>query len=96
MKTHVMPNVLYCSVTECAYNDHTKCHAGAVTIDGPQPLCGTYFHNSHKGGIADFTGIVGACKNDACIHNESFECTASGIQVSWRGAKPECDTFHLR
>ena len=94
MKTSVMPNVLYCSVHECAYNDKEKCHAGAITVDGPEPLCDTYFTSDRKGGIKS-QGAVGACKNGLCVHNNAYECTAESIQVSLRMGKPECDTFAL-
>ncbi len=96
METKILTNVLFCSVTECAYNDHEKCHAGAITVDGPEPLCDTFFKNQHKGGMGESMGIVGACKNQTCIHNESYECTANGIEVSLRSGKPECNTFSIK
>ncbi len=43
MKTQSMPHVLFCSVFECGYNDYKECHAGAITVDGPEPLCDTFF-----------------------------------------------------
>ncbi len=92
MKTKAMPNVLFCNVTECAYNNLEKCHAGGITVDGPEPLCDTFFQSQRKGGVEPL-GTVGACKNDVCVHNDSYECTASGIQVSLHSQKPECDTF---
>ena len=76
-----MPNILSCEVTECAYNNKEECHAGAITVDGPEPLCETFFMHTPKGGIEDI-GSVGACKNDVCMYNESLECTASGINIS--------------
>ena len=94
--TNVMPNVLFCSVSECAYNDHQKCHARAITIDGPEPLCDTFFKNHQKGGIDTLMGSVGACKNGLCVHNESYECTAKGVYVSMHIARPQCDTFSPR
>lgn len=92
MKTH-MPNVLYCSVHECAYNEEDSCHAMAITVDSPEPLCDTFFDSGRKGGLKDFTATVGACKNGTCVHNESLECTAAGIKVSKHENKAECDTF---
>lgn len=92
MKSNLMPNILFCNVDECAYNDQEKCHAGAITVDGPQPLCDTFFKSGRKGGVDD-VGAVGACKNDVCAYNESFECTAHGINVSLRSSHPQCDTF---
>lgn len=96
MKTKVMPDVTFCNVAECAYNDHEKCRAGAITVDGPEPLCDTFFTNSEKGGIEQTNGSVGACKNGTCVHNEHYECTADGIHVSLHDTKPECDTFSMR
>ena len=92
MKPGLMPTVLYCSATECAYNEHERCHAGAITVDGPEPMCDTFFKSNRKGGI-EAEGAVGACKNGTCVHNNSFECTAGGIHVSLHQQKPECDTF---
>lgn len=95
MKTNAMPNILFCSVNDCAYNESEKCHAGAITVDGPEPLCDTFFKSGRKGGMDDI-GSVGACKNEVCTYNESYECTARGIHVSWHYSKPECDTFTER
>jgi hypothetical protein len=92
MKIKTMPNVRACSVTECAYNEQTKCHAGGITVDGPEPLCDTYFQSQRKGG-ADAIAIVAACKNEECVYNDSYECSAQGIDVSSHQGKPECDTF---
>ena len=96
MKIKILPNVLYCSVTACAYNDHEKCRAGSITIDGPEPLCDTFFTSQFKGGQIDGKASVGACKNATCLHNQSYECTAHGIEVSLHFQKPECDTFVVR
>ncbi|MBL8012345.1 MAG: DUF1540 domain-containing protein [Candidatus Omnitrophica bacterium] len=90
-----MPNILFCNVNECAYNGDEKCHAVAITVGGPQPLCDTFFRSGRKGGGED-AGSVGACKNEVCAYNESFECTAYGINVSLHSTKPECDTFMQR
>lgn len=90
-----MPNVLYCSVQECAYNEKEKCHAGAITVDGPEPLCDTFFKNTRKGG-AGVIGSVGACKNETCVHNESYECAAPGISVALHKTRPTCTTFVSR
>jgi hypothetical protein len=92
MKTKIMPHVLSCSVRECAYNDQEKCCAGAITVNGPEPLCGTYFKSRHKGGM-ESPGAVGACKNERCIYNESLECASHGIQVTFRSGRPACKTF---
>ena len=92
MKTKTMPNVRACTVTECAYNDCQKCHAGAITVDGPEPLCDTYFRSQRKGGVPSI-GTVGACKNDSCLYNEAYECSAPAIDVSSHNGKAECDAF---
>jgi hypothetical protein len=92
MKNRIMPHVLSCSVLECAYNEQKKCHAAAITVDGPEPMCDTFFKSAKKGGVQE-EGAVGACKNRLCAYNESLECTAHGIDVSLHAATPECDTF---
>ncbi len=93
--TH-MPKVLFCNVQECAYNEQNACHAAAITVDSPEPLCDTFFQASKKGGMAELTGAVGACKNDTCVYNESFECSASGINVFKHGERAECETYTAR
>lgn len=96
MQTKVMPNVRSCTVLECAYNENEHCHAGAITVDSPEPLCGTYFKSQAKGGLDESTGMVGACKNSVCVHNASLECAASGIDVSWHTDHATCDTFSAK
>lgn len=92
-----MPNVLFCNVYECAYNDRDACHAMAITVDNsPEPMCDTFFRRDVKGGVQEFNGSVGACKNDRCMHNTSFECTANGIHVSKHQETPACDTFKIK
>jgi hypothetical protein len=91
-----MPNVRFCNVHECAYNDHDACHALAITVEEPAPLCNTYFKREIKGGFEEFNGSVGACKNDQCLHNSLLECTATSIQVSKHNQIPACDTFEIK
>ena len=90
-----MPNVLFCNVGDCAYNDHDACHAMAITVDSPEPICDTFFDHEPKGGVQEITASVGACKNDGCVHNESLECTAEGIKISMHDDKAACDTFSM-
>jgi hypothetical protein len=88
-----MPMILDCNMNECAYNINEACHAMAITVGGAAPTCDTFVRKSHKGGVLDTTGSVGACKEDKCKFNDSLECTASGIHVSIHADHAECDTF---
>ena len=91
-----MPMILDCKMTDCAYNEKQKCHALAITVGGPAPLCDTFLKRTQKGGVADVTGSVGACKVDNCKFNQSLECAADGIHVDNRGGHAECNTFSPR
>lgn len=91
-----MPRVIDCSVTDCAYNSNSMCHAMAITVGSSTPLCDTFFKKERKGGAMDVIGGVGACKVESCKFNDSFECTADGIHVARHADKAECDTFSPR
>jgi hypothetical protein len=93
-----MPKVLECMVADCAYNSNRCCHALAITVGGPEPLCDTYIRdeNKGKGGDPGCRGSVGACKVATCKHNQALECTADGIQVEPAVSRPHCRTFQAR
>ncbi len=80
-------------MTGCSYNKNDRCHAMAVTIGGPAPVCDTYLDSAAKGGVPDITGGVGACKIDDCMFNELLECLAKGINVGRHADHAECNTF---
>jgi hypothetical protein len=88
-----MPKVIECMMVDCTYNDDRCCHALAITVGGPEPLCDTFMQADFKGGDRGCSGCVGACKVEACRHNLSLECAAEGIQVEPAGAQPKCMTF---
>ena len=93
-----MPKVLDCNMIDCSYNKNKACHALAITVgDTSCPMCDTYAKIAKKGGAADMTGSVGACKVENCKFNQSLECTASnGIHVGPHSGHPDCNTFAPR
>jgi hypothetical protein len=84
-----------CSVEYCSYNKEQKCHAIAVTIGGPEPLCDTYADLEEKGGAADMAE-VGACKVTRCAFNKSLECAKNEIDVGMYDNRVECISFRDR
>jgi hypothetical protein len=93
-----MPPVQSCSVTDCAYNVDSDCHAKAITIgDGVHPGCDTYINGAGKHPVSgsSFAG-VGACKVSSCVHNQDLECAATGIEVGIRNDMADCLTYTAR
>lgn len=89
-----MPKIVDCNADKCSYNSDNKCHAMAITVGGPGPICDTVFETSIKGGVPDMSGGVGACKIMDCCHNEMLECSArEGIHVRLHENQAECETF---
>lgn len=93
-----MPKISACGVTDCSYNRQRQCHALAITVGGPEvcACCDTYLHAETKGGVADMTGSVGACKVEECSFNKSFECAAPDIKVGLHEGHADCKTFKPR
>lgn len=96
--TMKMPKITACNVHDCSYNQNKQCHALAITVGGPEvcACCDTYLHTAHKGGAADMTGGVGACKVEKCSFNTSLECGAPGITVGMHQGHADCSTFKAR
>lgn len=89
-----MPRILDCEVTSCSYNKSKECHAMAIMVgSGGHPLCDTFTSLSKKGGVADMTGGVGACREDGCRFNDALECSAPGIHVGMHSDHADCRTF---
>ena len=90
-----MPKITACAVKDCSYNQNQQCHALAITVGGPEAYaaCDTYLHAAKKGGVADVTAGVGACKVDKCSHNKSFECGAPAIKMGLHQGHADCETF---
>lgn len=88
-----LTEVLDCTMADCAYNINDECHAAAITVGSPCPMCDTYIRATEKGGIDDVAGCVGACKMDDCRHNSMLECMASGIHIGQHDGHGECWTF---
>ncbi len=93
-----MSKISACDVADCSYNRNKECHALAITVGGPEvcACCDTYVHAAKKGGVADMTGGVGACKVDSCTFNSDLECSAPGIKVGLHQGHPDCTTFKTR
>jgi hypothetical protein len=92
-----MPLVEQCSVTECAYNTDSCCHARAITVgDGIHPGCDTYLASPSHSKAKQRTAGVGACKVSVCRYNDDYECMAEGIAVGHATAEVTCLTYSHR
>ena len=91
-----MPKIQKCEMLECSYNLGSQCHAMAITVGGEHAMCDTLLMATHKGGIQDMTGSIGACKVEGCSFNQSFECTASGVSVGMHHEHADCLTFQQK
>lgn len=90
-----LPEVQDCAVQSCGYNDHSACHAGAITIGGDHAHCGTFVEISFRAGM-DRHGMVGACHRSDCRHNDKLECTAPGVSVGPGADAADCLTYAPR
>lgn len=92
-----LPQVSECTVTGCSYNDHSSCHAGAVTIGGAgaDAQCATFIPLNVKGGL-DRMASVGACQRGECVHNENLECTAPAVRIGAGADLADCLTYTTR
>ena len=90
-----MPKISGCEVTGCSFNQNRQCHAMAITVGGPEACacCDTYLDAPGKGGVADMTGGVGACKMSGCSFNKAFECGAPSVKVGLHQGHADCTTF---
>jgi len=88
-----MPKIRGCTVEDCAYNDHDKCHAMGINVGGPMPCCDTFVDSPGKAGVMTAAAGVGACKVADCRHNKLLSCTADGVNISRRSCMAECVTF---
>lgn len=92
-----MPFVQGCSVSECAYNSQSRCHAKAITIgDSIHPGCDTFLDGGNGHTHLDVTAGVGACKVTGCTYNDDLECGAESIDVAIRNDQAHCMTFASR
>jgi hypothetical protein len=91
-----MPAVTECSVAGCSYNDHSSCHAAAVTIAGTvgDASCATFIPLGVRGGLDKVITHVGACQRSECTHNSSLECTAASVRIGAGHDHADCLTFH--
>jgi hypothetical protein len=92
-----IPAVGECTVSECAYNKESMCHAKAITVgDGDTPHCDTLFCGSEHVRSDDIEAGVGACKVSSCSLNDDLECTADRISVGLKDDSVECLTYTMR
>lgn len=93
-----MPQVSECTVAGCSYNNHSACHAGAVTIGGhgAAAQCATFIPLNVKGGLDTVLASVGACQRADCAFNENLSCTASEVRVGAAGDLADCLTYTAR
>lgn len=93
-----LPAVAECSVSGCSYNDHSQCHAAAVTIAGApgDAECATFIPLGAKGGLDKVVSHVGACQRAECVHNSSLECTAPAVRIGPGAEAADCLTYEQR
>ncbi|WP_420115209.1 DUF1540 domain-containing protein [Pseudactinotalea sp.] len=93
-----LPQVSECTVSGCSYNDHSSCHAGAVTIAGVggDAQCATFIPLNVKGGLDTVLASVGACQRANCVHNENLTCTATAVRIGAGSDLADCLTFQPR
>ncbi len=93
-----LPAIAECSVAGCSYNDHSHCHAAAITVGGAtgDAQCTTFIPLGVKGGLDTVLSHVGACQRPECAHNDHLECTAESIRVGGGHDLAGCLTFAPR
>jgi hypothetical protein len=92
-----MPLVAQCSVSECAYNTDSCCHARAITVgDGVHPGCDTFLGSASHSKAKQRTAGVGACKVSACQYNEDYECITEQITIGHASNSVCCLTYQRR
>ena len=92
-----LPRVSECSVLGCSYNDHSSCHAAAVTIAGSpgDAECATFIPLGSKGGLDKVLSHVGACQRSECVHNSKLECTAASVRIGAGADDADCLTYEV-
>ncbi len=94
-----LPAVAECSVAGCSYNDHSHCHAAAVTIGGSigDAECATFIPlGSRGGGLDKVVTHVGACQRAECIFNDHLECGAAAVRIGAGADSADCLTYEVR
>ncbi|HEY1105097.1 MAG TPA: DUF1540 domain-containing protein [Agromyces sp.] len=92
-----MPAVAECSDDGCTNNDHSHCHAAAVTNAGSpgDAECATFIPLGSKGGLDKVLTHVGACQRSECIHNSKLECTAAAVRIGAGADDADCLTYEV-
>lgn len=93
-----LPTVSECSVAGCSYNDHSHCHAAAITVGGANgdAQCATFIPLGVRGGLDKVISHVGACSRQDCTHNSALECGAPSVRVGAGHDLADCLTFSPR
>jgi hypothetical protein len=91
-----MPRVRECTALGCSYNDHTACHAFAISISEVNGHCDTFIDIGVHGGLDIVTAQVGACHRADCAHNLDLECRADAIRVGPGQDVADCLTYLAR
>lgn len=93
-----LPAVAECTVAGCSYNDHSHCHAAAVTIAGVpgDAECATFIPLGTKGGLDKVLTHVGACQRAECVHNDALECSADSVRIGAGADSADCLTYEAR
>lgn len=94
-----LPAVAECTVAGCSYNDHSHCHAAAVTIAGAvgDAACVTFVPLGRKGGLDKVITAVGACQRSECVFNDELECSAPSVRIGAAGSDTaDCLTYQAR
>ena len=91
-----LPDVIDCNVGQCAYNQESKCHSGAINIGNREPVCDTYVEAEIKGGFQKSLTKIGACKMSDCRFNGNYECLSAGIKVGAVNRHALCMNFKVR
>lgn len=89
-----MAKINECNMNDCSYNMENKCHTMAITVGEEDcASCDTYAHKSMKGGEMSMIAGVGACKVEACSHNQALECTMQNVQIGAHNSHADCMSF---
>jgi hypothetical protein len=91
----VTSHVHDCTITNCSFNDHTECHAGAITVAGGEDhaACATFIDTGISGGLPKVVASIGACQRAECVHNDHLMCQAPQIRVGPGADNADCLTY---
>ncbi len=87
-----------CTITNCSFNDHAECHAGAITVAGGEKhaACATFIDTGISGGLPKVVASIGACQRADCVHNDLLMCHAPEVRVGPGADNADCLTYEHR